>query len=204
MKLHSGRIVLVVVLAVGAASAQDRVADESSSRIVLEGCLQPAERPNQSGSAPSSATTAVSDDGRTLPMLFFLTDARPAARAGAAAGAGASAGTAGQARTRNADGSVTTGADSQPPKTYALFGDSRELAVHGGHRVEVSGTIVRAPDAAGERGTAATSDLRPPPSGGPSAAPPNRATTADPPPGPVVAERLNVTSIRTVADACSR
>ena len=205
MKFQSCRIVLIVLVAAGAASAQDRTAEESNSRVVLEGCLRRAATPNVAGSSPSSTTTsAVGDDARTLPSLFLLTDARPTGRTAATAGAGTSVGTAGQARTRNADGSVTTEPDGQPPKTYALFGDSRELAAHGGHRVEVSGTIVRSPVAAGERGTdRATSDRQPPASGAPGAVSPNPATTPDPPTGPVLAERLNVTSIRTVADACA-
>jgi hypothetical protein len=194
-----------------AIDAQNRTADVSRSSIVVEGCLQtanasalPAGPPLGTPANPARAGGIANNP--ELAPLFILTDAQPSGGTAAGASAGSAVGTAGRARTRNADGTVTSEpADREPPKTYALVGSESEFAVHTGHQVQVSGTVAP-PVAPNERtpdrpGGTQTGD---PGAGGGTRSPNGNNSQGRPSAARSGTERLNVTSIRTVADSCTR
>lgn len=192
-------------------AAQDRTTGTPDSRaIVVEGCLQNADHSGSLGGTPvgTSATPANAGDianNPELPPYYLLTDARPVGRTDAS-NTGRAIGTAGAARTRRADGSVTSdSADSVAPKTYALVGNQNDFAVHNGHRVEVTGTVApprRDSDRKTEdpKGNTQAADSG---AGGGASSPPadnSRGTNAF----QSGTERLTVTSIRPLGNTCAR
>ena len=201
----------VLAASAAAMSAQTRT-PEGNTPIVVEGCLQNADKSGSLGGTPVGTTATPGNAGdiannQELPSLFILTGARPVGEQSASGGV--AVGTAGTARTRNADGSVTSETRaSEPPKTYALVGNQNEFAVHNGHRVEVTGTLAPPlPEGARTSGTAG------PNTGDPQAADVGAAGGAQAPrvdnsggsgAFQTGTERITVTSIRPIANTCTQ
>lgn len=188
----------VAIACAATLNAQDRPAPASRSAaamIVVEGCLQNADKSGSLGGTRLGASAT--------PPFFILTDARPAGRANAS-NTGNAVGTAGSARTRTADGTITTDRVDDAPKTYALIGNQNELAVHSGHRVEITGTVA-APAASNNRPGDPRLDLQAADvgaAGGANApgADSGRATGLS----RSGTERLTVASVRPLSNRCSQ
>ena len=149
----------------------------SMATITVVGCIQNAVADGSLGGTPLGTSATPADApavANVQPRVdgFLLTGARPAeASAVGTSGAGAPA----VAGTTAAAGAVDAAKDEL--KTYALEGNTNELASHKGHRVEITGA------------------LAPPASSGANQ-PPNRDAFK------TGVQRLRVQSIKMVAEAC--
>jgi hypothetical protein len=150
------------------------------STISVTGCLQQADADGSIAGTPLGTSAPPDQAGavanRNLPWQgFLLADARPAE--GAAAPARNDAGTtAAPASAAQATGTSGT-TDSKLAVTYALDGDTNQLAGLKGQRVEVTGAVMEAaPSQAGASGSTSTFKTG--------------------------VKRLKVTAIKSVAPAC--
>jgi hypothetical protein len=191
--------------------AQDRPSPTpASSAIVVQGCLQNADHSGSLGGTPvgTSATPDNAGDianNPELPPYFILTGARAPGRVNAPS-TGTAIGTAGTARTRTADGTVTSDrADSDAPRTYALIGNQNELATHNGHLVEVTGTLVPPVASAEKRVDNPRTNPQAADNGAAGGA---HAPGADNAQGSNAfqsgTERIRVASIRPISNSCTR
>jgi hypothetical protein len=206
-------VALALSFAIAASAQRPKDAAGSAAPIVVQGCLQQVNRSGAAGATPvgTSGTQATPGDvakGPEVAAQFLLTGAVSPDRARPAVTPGAAVGTAAPARTRTADGTVTssTGA-AETPATYVLVGEQAALAPHNGHLVEVTGTLAAAPPPAPRDAASAPvgADPREPARGAapgqPSASPIDAPDSAAAAPA---GNRINVTSVRPLADSCSR
>jgi hypothetical protein len=155
--------VCAVAATVGAQQPTTRPAAPPSSTISLSGCVQQADADGSIAGTPLGTSAPPEQAGavanRNLPWEgYLLADAHPTTGdASAAPSQDATAtGTAGAAGTSGAAG-TTGAAAARMPVTYALDGDTTQLAGFKGQRVEVTGTIVEpAPSQAGASGSSST------------------------------------------------
>jgi len=117
--------------------------DTDRTSVVLEGCLQSADR-----AAPPPGTS---------PMpAFLLTGARPSEKSTRAL-----VGTVGRTgSTRSVDGTVTVPTERDTPKTYVLVGNQDGRSAHNGHGIEVTGIIEPPDDDRGAPDAASADALR--------------------------------------------
>ena len=147
----------------------------SMATITVVGCIQNAVADGSLGGTPLGTSATPADApavANAQPRVdgFLLTGARPAESAVGTSGAS----TAGAAGATSAAGAADAAKDEL--KTYALEGNSSELAPHKGHRVEITGAVA------------------PPASSG--AAPPDRDAFK------TGVQRLRVQAVKMLAESC--